>query len=105
MAENAKQQLKIDANREVVALICHKLQKQNLIGEEEFGEVHLEKCMVEIFASLTDVQHDAFIFAHDTNYHTKTSLPAKQQREHWKKLIPILIQQKENAFKLRLIVK
>jgi hypothetical protein len=46
MAENAKQQLKIDANREVVALICHKLQKQNVIGEDKFGEVHLEKCMV-----------------------------------------------------------
>ena len=105
MAENAKQQLKIDANSEVVALICHKLQKQNLIGEEEFGEVHLEKCTVEIFASLTDVQHDAFIFARDTNYHTKTFIPTKHQREHWKKPIPILIQQRENASKLQLIVK
>ncbi len=41
MAENAKHQLRIDANREVVDIICHKLQKENVIGDDKFGEVHL----------------------------------------------------------------
>jgi hypothetical protein len=54
MAENAKQQLRIDANREVISLICHKLQKLNASGEDKFGEVQLEKYMVEIFTSLTN---------------------------------------------------
>ena len=45
IAENAKHQLRIDANSEVVALICQKLQKEMIIGEEEFGEEHLEKNM------------------------------------------------------------
>ncbi len=77
MAENAKHQLRIDADREVIDIICHKLQKENVIGDDKFGEVHLEKCTLEIFAGLTNLQFEAFIFARDTNYHTKTSLPAK----------------------------
>ncbi len=84
MAENAKHQLRIDANREVVSLICQKLQKENVIGEDEFGEVHLEKCTVEIFAGLTNAQLEAFIFARDINYQTKTSLPAKGTLEEAK---------------------
>ncbi len=77
MAENAKHRLRIDANKEVVSLICQKLQKENVIGEDEFGEVHMEKCRLEIFAGLTNAQLEAFIFACDINYWTKSSLPAK----------------------------
>ena len=77
MAKNAKHQLRIDANGEVVALICQKLQKENVIGEDKVSKVHLEKCTVEIFAGMTNAQLEAFIFARDTNYRTKTSLPAK----------------------------
>ena len=61
MAENAKHQLRIDANSEVVALICQKLQKEKVIGEDEFGEECLEKCTVEIFAGLNNAQLKAFI--------------------------------------------
>jgi hypothetical protein len=49
-----------------------------VIGEDKFGEVHLEKFTVEIFAGLPNVQLEAFIFAHDTNYHINTSLSAKR---------------------------
>ncbi len=68
----------------MVARNCHKLQKQNVIGEDEFGEVHLEKCMVEIFAGLTNANLEAFTFALDTIYRTKISLPAKRTLEEAK---------------------
>ncbi len=55
-----------------------------MIGEDELGEEHLEKCMVEIFAGFSNAQLEAFIFAHDTNYCTKTSLPAKGTLEEAK---------------------
>ena len=84
MAENAKHQLRIDANKEVVSLICQKLQKENVIGEVEFGELHMEKCTLEIFAGLTNAQLEAFIFARDINYQTKSSLPAKGTSEEAK---------------------
>ena len=84
MAENAKHQLRIVANSEVVALLCQKLQKEKVIGEDEFGEEHLEKCTIEIFAGLSNAQLEAFIFARDTNYRTKASLPAKGTLEEAK---------------------
>ncbi len=55
-----------------------------MIGEDEFGEEHLEKCTVEIFAGLSNAQLEAFIFARDTNYRTKASLPAKGTLEEAK---------------------
>ncbi len=102
MAENAKHLLRIDANREVVALICQKLQKENAIGEDKFGKVHLEKCTVEIFAGMTNAQLEAFIFAHDTNYCTKTILPAKGTLEEAKTNTDPT---KKNLSKLHLIVE
>ena len=84
MAENAKHQLRIDANSEVVALICQKLQKEKVIKEDKFGEEHLEKCTIEIFAGLMNAQLEAFIFASDTNYRTKASLHAKGTLEEAK---------------------
>jgi hypothetical protein len=77
MAENTKHQLRINENREVIDIICHKLQKENVIGDDKFGEVHLEKCTQEMFAGLTNLQLEVFIFACDTNYRIKTSLPTK----------------------------
>jgi hypothetical protein len=74
----------IDANKEVVSPICQKLQKENVKGEDEFGEVHMEKCTLEIFAGLTNAQLEAFIFARDINYRTKSSLPAKGALEETK---------------------
>ena len=68
MAENAKHQLRIVANSEVVALLCQKLQKEKEIGEDEFGEEHLEKCTVEIFASLSNAQLEIF-FGGGSNNH------------------------------------
>jgi hypothetical protein len=84
IAENAKHQLRIDANREVIHIICHKLQKEDVIGDDEFGEVHLEKCTLEIFTGLTNPQLEACIFTCDINYRTKTSLPAKGTLEEAK---------------------
>jgi hypothetical protein len=84
MAENAKHQLRIVANSEVVAVLYQKLQKEKVIGEDEFGEEHLEKCTVGVFAGLSNAQLEAFIFACDTNYHTKASLPAKGMLEEAK---------------------
>ncbi len=84
MAENAKHQLRIDANKEVVSLIYQKLQKENVNGEDEFGEVHVEKCTLEIFAGLTNAQLEAFIFARDINYRSESSLPAKGTLEEAK---------------------
>ena len=55
-----------------------------MIGEVEFGEVCLEKCTAEIFAGLNNAQLEAFIFARDTNYRTKASLPAKGTLEEAK---------------------
>jgi hypothetical protein len=57
---------------------------KNVIGENEFGEVHLGKCTVEIFAGLTNAQLEAFIFARENKYRTKTSLPAKGTLEEAK---------------------
>ncbi len=68
----------------MVALLCQKLQKEKVIGEDQFGEEHLEKCTVEIFAGLNNAQLEAFIFVRDTNYRTKASLPAKGTLEEAK---------------------
>jgi len=84
MAENAKHQLRIVANSEVVAVLYQKLQKEKVIGEDEFGEENLEKCTVGVFAGLSNAQLEAFIFACDINYHTKASLPAKGMLEEAK---------------------
>jgi hypothetical protein len=68
----------VDANKNVVLLVCKKLQQMGIIGEnEDVGEQHMPLCTNEIFTELTNPQMEAFILAHDTNITSKSQLPAK----------------------------
>jgi hypothetical protein len=68
----------VDANKNVVVLICKKLQQEGIIGENaDVGEQHMPLCTNKIFSELTNPQLEAFILAHDTNITSKSQLPAK----------------------------
>jgi hypothetical protein len=76
-ADNLRHQLKVEANREVVNIICKELQKAKIISDDDNGEEFLHLCTIEIFARLTNPQLEAFIFAHDPNFTTRSQLPVK----------------------------
>ncbi len=68
----------VDANKNVVLLICKKLQQEAIIGEnEDVNEQHMPLCTNKIFSELTNPQLEAFILAQDTNITSKSQLPAK----------------------------
>jgi hypothetical protein len=77
VADNLRHQLKVEANREVVNIICKELQKAKIISDDDNGEEFLHLCTIEIFARLTNPQLEAFIFAHDPNFTTRSQLPVK----------------------------
>jgi hypothetical protein len=75
---NMKHAKLVDANKNVVLLICKKLQQEGIIGEnEDVGEQHMPLCTNKIFSELTNPQLEPFILAHDTNITSKSQLPAK----------------------------
>jgi hypothetical protein len=75
---NMKHAELVDANKNVVLLICEKLQQEGIIGEnEDVDEQHMPLCTNKIFSELTNPQLEAFILAHDTNIMSKSRLPVK----------------------------
>ena len=50
----------VDANKNVVVLICKKLQQEGIIGEDaDVGEHHMPLCTNKIFSELTYPQLEA----------------------------------------------
>jgi hypothetical protein len=75
---NMKHAKLVDANKNVVVLICKKLQQEGIIGENaDVGDQHMPLCTNKIFSKLTNPPLEAFILAHDTNITSKSQLPAK----------------------------
>jgi hypothetical protein len=66
------------SNKRVIKIICNKLWKKSIIGEDtEVREEHMQLCTMKIFSKLTNPQLEAFILAHNTSITSKSQLPVK----------------------------
>jgi hypothetical protein len=62
----------------VVGLICEKLKRDGIIGEDAIVcKDHVKLCPMKIFSKLTNPQLEAFILAHDATITSKSQLPSK----------------------------
>jgi competence protein ComGC len=68
----------VTANKLVVGLICEKLKRDGIIGEDAIVcKDHVKLCPMKIFSKLTNPQLEAFILAHDATITSKSQLPSK----------------------------
>ena len=73
-------QCKLNANRDVVALLSRKMIEEGLLptGALLSDENNLEHCTLELMSSLLQAQLKSFILAHDNENQLVSKIPKKR---------------------------